>query len=344
MTGSSRIEMITDIVFHELLKGKIRMQDNEQNVFGKPVSGENQVPVDASSAPAPQAQEMDPPAALPDAGVRQKQIKAMESALQYFKHMRGLANDFIFPASLLSELDDSCRKVIERAVIQRCNEGDARFFDALENVKTVHPMDAVDLTWIAAGDNDYSRRSRVLEALFMNTRDIRLLLILLKMAPPDDSMAFSRLAFAVQRTDWESMDTTSELHHLFLRALFTFTCVKREFIRRNFVYKRLCESNLKHGYRSKEKKKPIPPFLSLQDLAFFTKPDPWSDRKDRDPLAFYKALEKRALYLETKDLMYIQSMMGEALRYPEVYDVLCYMRQTKELDDSQFEDLCGFAG
>ena len=53
---------------------------------------------------------------------------------------------------------------------------------------------------------------------------------------------------------------------------------------------------------------------------------------------------KRELYLQTKDPEHIKSMTGEALRYPEVYDVISYMRERKELDNSQFDQLCGSAG
>ena len=295
----------------------------------------NLFPLKAASAPKPQTRYVNPLDVQPGIGANQKQIKALEEAKDYFRPKRGLANDFIFPASLLSELDDLSRKHIEFAVIQSCNKGDSRFFDALENVKTFNPMDEIEPSQIAKHDDNYSRRGRLLEAIFLNTHDIHILLILLKMAP-SNSLAFYHLASAIKKTDWESIDTSSELYQLFLRALMTFTCVKRVIIRRSFIYDEICKSNLQQELST--------PFLSLRDLSFFTQPDPWTSREDGDPLAFYKALEKRELYLQTKDLMYIKSMMGEALRYPEVYDVVTYMRQSKELDNSQFDQLCGSAG
>ena len=105
--------------------------------------------------------------------------------------------------------------------------------------------------------------------------------------------------------------------------------------RRNYIYDEICKSNLKQELST--------PFLSLRDLSFFTQPDPWISCKDGDPLAFYKALEKREHYLQTKDLTYIKSMVGDALRYSEVYDVINYMRLCKELDNSQFDQLCSSA-
>ena len=265
----------------------------------------------------------------------QKQIKALEEARGYFMPKRGLANDFIFPASLLDELDDESRKQIEAAVIQRCNNSDDRFFDALANVKTCNPMHEIEPLKIAEYDEGYSRRSRMLKMIFLNKHDIYILLILFKMAA-SSSLAFYHLASAIQKTDWESTDTSSEVYQLFLRTLKTFTCVKRVIIRESYIYDLVCKSNLKQESST--------PFLSAQDLSFFVHPDPWTIRKDGDPLVFYKALMKRELYLQTKDPEHIKSMTGEALRYPEVYDVISYMRERKELDNSQFDQLCGSAG
>ncbi len=307
------------------------MADINKNVFQRLISGRNLFSPKAASAPAPQTSWINPLDVHPGAGVNPNQIKALEQAKWYFKPKRGLANDFIFPASLLSELDDVSRKQIELAVIQRCNDGDSRFFDALENVKSCNPMDEINPAPFAMHDDDYSHRSRLLKALYLNVHEIPILLILLKMAA-FSSIALYRLASAVQNTDWDSIDTTSDLYQLFLRALKTFTCIKRESIRRYYIYDMICKSNLKQEAST--------PFLSLQDLSFFTAPDPWTSRKGSDPLVFYKALQKRALYLQTKDLMHLKNMMGEALRYPEVYDVITYMRESKELDNSQYENLC----
>lgn len=294
----------------------------------------NLFPLKTSSAPTPQTRYVNPLDVHPGIGANQKQIEALEEAKDYFRPKRGMANDFTFPASLLSELDDSSRKQIELAVIRSCNDGDSRFFDALENVKTFNPMDEIDPSHLSEHDDDYSRRSRLLKAIFLNSHDIHILLILLKMAA-SNSLAFWHLASAIQKTDWESIDTSSELYQLFLRALKTFTCVKRVIIRRNYIYDEICKSNLKQELST--------PFLSLRDLSFFTQPDPWISCKDGDPLAFYKALEKREHYLQTKDLTYIKSMVGDALRYSEVYDVINYMRLCKELDNSQFDQLCSSA-
>ena len=295
----------------------------------------NLFPLKSVSASKPQMHYVNPLDARPGIDADQKQIKALENAKSYFMPKRGLANDFIFPASLLDELDDVSRKQIEAAVIQRCNNSDDRFFDALENVKTCNPMAEIEPLKLAENDEGYSRRSRLLKMIFLNKHDIYILLILFKMAA-SSSLAFYHLASAVQKTDWESMDNSSEVYQLFLRTLKTFTCVKRVIIRESYIYDLVCKSNLKQESST--------PFLSAQDLSFFVHPDPWTIRKNGDPLVFYKALMKRELYLQTKDLKHIKSMISEALRYPEVYDVISYMRKNKELDNSQFDQLCGSAG
>ena len=252
----------------------------------------------------------------------ERRNEALEKAESFFKPYKDSANDFVFPASLLDELDDKSRECIERKIIDRCNDGDTRFFDAVERVKTLEVRKAIRPDVISRHGDDYSCRSRLLEAMFINTRDTEILLFLLKMASCSE-IAFHHLASAVERTDWTDFDTGTETHQLFLRTLMTITTVKRVIWRRSGDYEKIARSNLRQG-RFK--------LLSLQDIEYFNKKDPWSDCAGRDPLTFFRSLEKRERYLNTGDIEMILSLLRDAVYSPEAYDVFAYMQKRKEID------------
>ena len=182
----------------------------------------------------------------------------------------------------------------------------------------------IDLTELKRFDDDYKKRVRLLVAMIRNTRDPRLLLYLLKMSA-SNSLAYCNLEDAFRAIDWAFLDPESDIYQLVRRTLKTLTCMKRVRIRSvdASVYDRICESGLKQELKT--------PFLSLQDLAFFTRDDPWSRCEGRDPLVFFRSLEKRAHYLQKKDTVYIRELLKDVLKYPEAYDVLNYMKEAKEI-------------
>ena len=73
--------------------------------------------------------------------------------------------------------------------------------------------------------------------------------------------------------------------------------------------------------------------MSLEDLAFFTKNDPWTScTSGSDPLIFFKSLEKREHYLKTKNPSYLKDLVKDVLQYPEACDVWYYMKRAKEVN------------
>ena len=284
--------------------------------------GGNLFPTGGEPGPEQEADDSHP--LCPDEYITEDQLIALRQAENYFLPKHGLANDFIFPGSLLDKLDSSSRKTIEKKIIDCCSSGDTRYLDAVGNIKTVDPRELIDLTELKRFDDDYAKRVRLLVAMIRNTRDPRLLLYLLKMSA-SNSLAYCNLEDAFRAIDWASLDPESDIYQLVRRTLKTLTCMKRVRIRSvdASVYDRICESGLKQELKT--------PFLSLQDLAFFTRDDPWSRCEGRDPLVFFRSLEKRAHYLQTKDAVHIRELLKDVLIYPEAYDVLNYMKEAKEI-------------
>ena len=161
-----------------------------------------------------------------------------------------------------------------------------------------------------------------------------MLLYLLKMSASND-FAYYLLGDAFKNTDWNAVDKKSDQYQLVLRTLKTLTCIKRVTIRsvQSEVYREICASNLKQESST--------PFLSLKDLAFFTKDDPWTSCTSGDPLIFFKSLEKREHYLKTKNPSYLRDLVKDVLQYPEAYDVWYYMKRAKEVDDKVLDKAGG---
>ena len=267
----------------------------------------------------------------PGPAATEEQKKALERAQWYFKSKRGLENDFIFSGSLLEKLEDTSRKHIERAIVVRCNKGDSRFFDALEKISTLDLCKAIKPDYLKINDDDYVCRSSVLKGMFLSTHNVGLLIILLKMATTN-TMAFYELATAIKKTDWNTVDTDTDEFRLFMRGLITFTSIRRLIIRREFIYRELCSSNLHQGKWE---------LLTLQDISFFMKPDPWTECASRDPLIFFKSLELRERYLATKDINIIVSLLKDSVIYEEAFDVFAFMKGAKEIDEEVLTRLPG---
>ena len=265
-----------------------------------------------------------------EAGLSESQTKALAEVKKYFGYHRGLSNDFIFPKDLLNKLDDENRKKTEIEIIERCNAGDSRFMDALENVKIVDPRKLIKPSGFTRCDDDYRKRCRMLTAIYINTQDLQLLLYLLKMATSNNG-AYYDLKRAFQNTDWNSKDPKSESYQLVVRMLKTITCMKRISIRGPYseIYDEICKSGIKQEVST--------PFLSLNDINLFLRNDSWSACVNRDPTVFFQSLQNREFYLKTKNPVYIKNIIRNVLKYPEAYDVLNYMRFAKEIDDSILE-------
>ena len=300
--------------------------DDHGNLFPLEVN-----PAEDPAAKATADTAIDPTDLEPGPAATEEQKKALEQAKWYFKPKRGLENDFIFPGALLEELEESSRKHIERAVIDCCNKGDDRYFEALESISTLDLCKVMKPDNMKRNDDDYSRRSHVLMRMFLNTHNVGLLILLLKMATTNMT-AFNNLARATEKTDWETVDTDTDEFRLFLRGLKTFTAIRRVSIRKEYVYGRMRNSNLQQGKWE---------LMTLQDISVFSKTDPWTECTDRDPLIFFKSLERRERYLETKDTDMIRSLLKDSVVYEEAYDVFAYMKYAKEIDEEELKRLQG---
>ena len=269
----------------------------------------------------------------PGAGATEEQKNALIYAKSFFESRRGLGNDFIFPgSSVLDKLDKQNRTIFEYIIIRECNKGDSRFFSALKDIKTVDPFDYTDPSRFEKYDKECSARGEMLENLFINNNNLQALLYLLKMAA-SNSLAYYRLANIIEKTDWDMVDTESKWFRLFTSAIRTFLSMKRIRQTETSIYEKLFKAKLLK-YLEKVS------MLSLEDLPFFLRSDPWTSCPNYDPLVFFKSLEKREMYLRSKDASYINSLIQDILSYPEAYDVFLYMRQKKEVDASQFVLQC----
>lgn len=274
---------------------------------------------------------IDPLDLTPGPDATEKQKNALEQAQWFFKPKRGMGNDFRFPGTLLEQLEETARKHIERAVVHCCNRGDSRYFDALENIGTLNLCEVIKPDNLKEEDDDYSLRSRVLMRMFLNTHNVGLLMILLKMATTNTT-AFYELASVINETDWNTVDTDTDEFRLFLRGLVTFTTIRRLIIRREFIYSTLCDSNLDQGKWE---------LMTLQDIACFLKADPWTECKSRDPLIFFKCLILREKYLRTRNADIIGRLLKESVTYEEAYDVFAYMKRAKEIDEEVLKKFQG---
>lgn len=245
---------------------------------------------------------------------------------------RGRANDFLFPGSLLDQLDGPNREYIESAVIRECNNGDSRFISALSNIKTVDPYDYIDPSCWIKNDDNYSIRGEMLERMFYNTHNLELLLYLVKMSASSE-MVYYNLTKIVERTDWNTIDSESELFQCFGRAILSIIFIKRVRMDRGFLYEKVFSSNLRHYLQNLS-------LLSSEDFSFFLQNDPWTACSNRDPLVFFKAMEKRDGYLKSKDAAYIYSIIQDIPSYPGAYDVFLFMKEIDKVDMSQFALKC----
>lgn len=258
-----------------------------------------------------------------------EQKEALEKAKWYFKPKRGLANEFTFPGSLLGALDDASRIHIERKIVSCCNSGDSRFFDALEHIGTQDLLKVLAPDALKKHDEDFAVRGHILEKVFLNTHSIDVLLILLKMATSSEG-GYYHLASAIEKTDWTSFDQEAEGFRLFMRGLMTFTVIRKVIIRRTFIYDMICKSNLKQKQFQ---------LLTPQDLETLCQTDPWIDCTSRDPLIFFKCLERRERYRCTGEIGILCSLLRDSVICDAAYDVYSHMKQAGEISGETLKKL-----